>query len=125
MVLHQQSKTVTMGWILLANKCSITGQTSKVAESPDKFWCVYICSEYELDRHLPAENRRILVSLWVKDNKVKRTVFDSQESLFHQMQVFVKSPLADYSDIHRAKAFMGREFIQYYNENQHKIKNES
>jgi len=34
--------------------------------------------------------------------------------LYTQMQIFIKSPLADYSDRHRAKAFMGREFIQYY-----------
>lgn len=126
MFFHQQPKTVTMS-LLLTNECSITGQTSPVALSPDEFGYGYICSEYEVDYHLPAEKRRILVSLWCKDENqvMKKTVFDSQESLFYQMQVFVKSPLADYSDIHRAKAFMGREFIQYYNENQHKTKNES
>ena len=89
--------------VLVTNKCPITG-------------CGYICSEYEIDNHLPIEDRRILVALWLKhDNQVTtKTVFPSQESLYRQMQVFVKSPLADYSDMHRSKAFMGREFIQYY-----------
>jgi len=110
MFFHQQLKTVTMS-LLLTNECTITG-------------CGYKCSEYEVDNNIPAEKRRILVSLWVKDEnqEVKKTVYDSQDSLFYQMQVFVKSPLADYSDMHRSKAFMGREFIRYYNENRNKPK---
>jgi len=89
--------------ILLSNECSVNGYG-------------YICSEYEEDNHLPVELRRILVSFWLKDCKhdALKRVFTSQESLYNQMLTFVKSPLADFSDRHRAKAFMGREYIQYY-----------
>lgn len=89
--------------ILLTNECSVNG------------WG-YICREHDADSHLSVENRRILVSFWVKDgsNDAIRTVFPSRETLYNQMQIFVKSPLAEYSDRHRAKAYMGREFIQYY-----------
>jgi len=150
---HQQlkHKTDNIMSLLLTNECIITG-------------CGYKCCEYETDSDLPSEDRRILVTLWVKYGngaeslcttnsegnlrspeefgqwaekptttnsegdlrspeefgeliqEMKR-VFPSQESLYQQMLVFVKSPLADYSDMHRSKAFMGREFIQYYEKN--------
>ena len=89
--------------ILLSNECSVNG------------WG-YICSEHEDDKHLLVENRRILVTFWLKDNShdALKRMFPSQDVLYTQMQIFIKSPLADYSDRHRAKAFMGREFIQYY-----------
>lgn len=92
--------------LLLTNECIITG-------------CGYKCCEYETDSDLPSEDRRILVTLWVNNELIPemKRVFPSQESLYQQMLVFVKSPLADYSDMHRSKAFMGREFIQYYEKN--------
>jgi hypothetical protein len=128
---HQQpkQKTDNIMSLLLTNECITTR-------------CGYKCSEYDTDSNLPSEDRRILVTLWVKYGngaeslcttnsegnlrspeefgeliqEMKR-VFPSQESLYQQMLVFVKSPLADYSDMHRSKAFMGREFIQYYEKN--------
>jgi len=92
--------------LLLTNECTITG-------------CGYIISECEIDSHIPTEDRRLLVTLWVKDKQIPalKRVFNSQESLYRLMQIFVKSPLADYLEIHRSKAFMGREFIQYYEQN--------
>ena len=84
--------------ILLSNDCPVNG------------WG-YICSEHVEDS--------ILVTFWVKDgqHEALKRVFPTSENLYKQMQIFVKSPLADYSDRHRAKAFMGREFIQYYEQN--------
>ncbi len=92
--------------ILLTNECSVNG------------WG-YICSEYEEDNHLPVETRRILVTFWLKDQQPEalKRIFSSSEVLYNQMLIFVKSPLVDYSDRHRSKAFMGREFIQYYEGN--------
>jgi hypothetical protein len=105
---HQQpkQKTDNIMSLLLTNECIITG-------------CGYKCCEYETDSDLPSEDRRILVTLWVNNELIPemKRVFPSQESLYQQMLVFVKSPLADYSDMHRSKAFMGREFIQYYEKN--------
>ena len=103
---HQQPKTDNIMSLLLTNECAIAG-------------CGYMCSEYDVDNQIPIEDRRILVTLWINDinQETKKTVFPSQESLYQQMQVFVKSPLADYSDMHRSRAFMGREFIQYYEKN--------
>uniref|UniRef100_A0A6C0IAV8 Uncharacterized protein n=1 Tax=viral metagenome TaxID=1070528 RepID=A0A6C0IAV8_9ZZZZ len=92
--------------LLLTNECITTR-------------CGYKCCEYETDSDLPSEDRRILVTLWVNNELIQemKRVFPSQKSLYQQMLVFVKSPLADYSDMHRSKAFMGREFIQYYEKN--------
>jgi hypothetical protein len=89
--------------VLLTNECQVNG------------WG-YICSEHEDDSHLPMEARRILVTFWLKDARqdALKRIFPSRETLYKQMLIFVKSPLANYSDRHRSKAFMGREFIEYY-----------
>ena len=94
--------------ILLSNECDVNGYA-------------YSCSEHREDNHLPVESRRILVHAWFKDGRVEtlKLLYNSQESLYNQMLVFVKSPLVDFSDRLRVKAFMGREYINYYEK--HKV----
>lgn len=79
----------------------------------------YICHENEDDHHLPENMRSIIANFWVKDSPIKRIMYNSKLSLYNDMKTFVGSYLAIHTELHKAKAFMGEEFIQYYERNVH------
>jgi hypothetical protein len=77
----------------------------------------YVCYEHEEDNHLPSDHRRTVAQFWVKDQPCKKVCFTTKKSFYEHMKVFVGSDLAEYTDLHKAKSFMGHDFIQYYENN--------
>jgi len=88
---------------LITNECATNG------------WG-YIITEHTTDGDDPVRDRKILVTFWVKDpnQPIKKWVYKSRKSLYEDMKVFVGSQLVNYTEFHRSKAFMGNEYIQYY-----------
>lgn len=77
----------------------------------------YICYEYEEDVHLPSDYRRVAAQFWVKDGPCKKVWFNTKKSFYELMKMYVGSELAEYTELHKAKAMMGHDFIQYYENN--------
>lgn len=89
----------------------------------------YVCYEHEEDSHLPSDHRRVVAHFWAKDapegfptrdsnvHRCKKVWFTTKRNFYENMKVFVGSDLAEYTDLHKAKAFMGHDFIQYYENN--------
>lgn len=76
----------------------------------------YIVYDSEADQHLPVVSRRVIVEFWTTDSATRKVIYPSKQYLYADMKMFVGSPLEDFTKLHKAKAFMGKDFIQYYEE---------
>ena len=74
----------------------------------------FICYEHDDDHHLSVEERRVVAQFWVKDESIKKVWFSTKKSFYEHMKVFVASGLVEHSELHKAKAWMGAEYIEYY-----------
>jgi hypothetical protein len=77
----------------------------------------YVCYEHEEDDHLPSDYRRAVAQFWVKDGPCKKVWFTTKKSFYENMKMYVGSALVEYTELHKAKAMMGHDFIQYYENN--------
>lgn len=59
---------------------------------------------------------RVFVEFWTKDSPTRKVMYPSKQYLYDDMKMFVGSPLEDFTKLHKAKAFMGKDFIRYYEE---------
>lgn len=74
----------------------------------------YTCYENEDEdqQQMAANLRRINVLFWAGTKKI-HVFYLNQEALINELNAFIDSPLAEYSDIHKAKLFMGLGFLEY------------
>ena len=72
----------------------------------------YMCYENEEQQQIPPNMRRINVVFWAGDKK-SHVYYDNQDALIRDLEMFVGSPLSRYSEIHKAKEFMGLAFFEY------------
>lgn len=75
----------------------------------------YICYEYECEQSIPPATRRLFVVFWAGEN-TKRVVYSCQRRFAEEMQLFVGSNLAEYSELHKAKEFVGAAFLNWAGE---------
>ena len=84
----------------------------KVIISDDCGTMGYTCYENEEQQHIPSNMRRINVVFWAGEKK-SHVYYNNQEALINELKLFVGSPLSEYSEIHKAKEFMGLAFLEY------------
>lgn len=77
----------------------------------------FICYEHDDDHHLSVENRRVVAQYWAKDMPIKKVWFSTKKSFYDFMKIFVSSNLVEHTELHKAKAWMAAEYIEYYDKN--------
>jgi hypothetical protein len=72
----------------------------------------YMCYESEDQKQFSSHLRRINVLFWAGTKK-SHVFYLNQGALINDLNLFIGSSLADYSEIHKAKEFMGLGFLKY------------
>ena len=75
----------------------------------------YMCYENEEQQHISSNLRRINILFWAGKKKI-HVFYNNQEALIKELKMYVGSPLAEHSAIHKAKEFMGLGFLEYIRE---------
>lgn len=70
------------------------------------------------DHHLPEELRRVAIQFWITGGVARNVTYQTKSILYKEMKQYVGTDLADYTELHKIKAKMGLDFINYY-ENSH------
>lgn len=76
----------------------------------------YVCYENEGQQHMPSNMRKIYVKFWTGPTTIK-VYYDTLEKLTNEMKMFVGTPLAKSSEIHKAKEFMALDLLEYVSKN--------
>lgn len=87
-----------------------------ICVSDDNTEMGYIVYEHETDAHSPIDSRKVFAHFWTMERASHTIMYNSNKALYEDMKQFIVSPLVDHTALHKAKAIMGKKFIQYFEE---------
>jgi hypothetical protein len=78
----------------------------------------YIVFELNSDNILPADSRNVYVNYWKEGFTTRGIMFTSKLHMYDHMKLFLGSDLVNYTELHRAQAFMAEAFVHHYDATQ-------